>query len=101
MMPRCTMVLYGVATLFLISGCATNDVGQSLTIRHAKLTLMEAATIAEKNVPESEAIKVELTHSNDAVFYEVEVLKKVVVDAETGRILPSQSSMPTAGYDRR
>lgn len=89
------MAAYAVAASFLISGCATKEGGQSLFIRHAKLTLMEAAVIAERTVPESHAIKVELTHQNDAVFYEVEVLKKVLVDAETGRILPpSDTSNP-------
>jgi uncharacterized membrane protein YkoI len=79
---------------FLISGCAAKEGGQSLFIRHAKLTLMDAAVIAEKSVPDSNAIKVELTHQNDAVFYEVEVLKKVLVDAETGQILSSPTSNP-------
>lgn len=92
-----TIASYGVAASCLIGGCATKEGGQSLFIRHAKLTLMEAAVIAEKTVPESNAIKVELTHANDAVFYEVEVLKKVLVDAETGQILPSDTSTPTAG----
>lgn len=81
---------YGLVASFLISGCATKEGGQSLFIRHAKVTLMEAAVVAEQHVPESRAIKVELTHANNAVFYEVEVLKTVLVDAETGRIMRSE-----------
>jgi uncharacterized membrane protein YkoI len=81
---------YGLVASFLISGCATKEGGQSLFIRHAKVTLMEAAVVAEQSVPKSQAIKVELTHANDAVFYEVEVLKKVLVDAETGQIIRSE-----------
>lgn len=97
MTPKLKMVLYGLTALCLIGGCAAKEGGQSLFIRHAKLTLMEAAVIAERAVPESHAIKVELTHSNDAVFYEVEVLKKVLVDAEDGRILPPDTRHPRAG----
>jgi uncharacterized membrane protein YkoI len=86
----CTLALYSLAATFLISGCATKEGAQSLFIRHAKLTLMEAAAIAESTVPKSQAIKVELTHSNNAVYYEVEVLKKVLVDAEDGHIIRSE-----------
>jgi uncharacterized membrane protein YkoI len=92
---------YATATSFFISGCAAKEEGQSLFIRHAKLTLMNAAVIAEKSVPASHAIKVELTHQNDAVFYEVEVLKKVLVDAETGQILSSDTSHPPSGSPRQ
>jgi uncharacterized membrane protein YkoI len=91
------MAACGVAAACFTTGCATKEGGQALFIRHAKLTLMEAAAIAEKTVPESHAIKVELTHANDAVFYEVEVLKKILVDAETGKILPSDTNSPMAG----
>jgi uncharacterized membrane protein YkoI len=97
---KSTVAALGVAS-FLMSGCAAKEGGQSVYIRHAKVTLMEAAVIGERAVPESQAIKVELTHSNDAVFYEVEVLKKVLVDAETGRILPPDAGTPTAGRPSR
>ena len=78
----------------LIGGCATKDSGNAVLIGHAKLTLMEAAAIAEKSIPDSHAIKAELTRANDGVVYEVQVLKKVSVDAETGRIIPSDASTP-------
>lgn len=91
-----------MAASLLFGGCATKEGGKSVLIRHAKLTLMEAASIAETSVPESQAIKVELTHANNVVFYEVEVLKKIAVDAESGRILPSDLSNPNnrAGSQR-
>jgi uncharacterized membrane protein YkoI len=81
---------YAIGAFSLISGCATKESEHSLILRHAKVTLMEAAVVAEKMVPNSQAIKVELTHSNEAVFYEVDVLKKVLVDAEDGHIIRSE-----------
>ena len=86
----CKVRLSTVTVSFLISGCATQEGPQSVFILHAKVTLVEAAAIAESTAPKSHAIKVELTHSKDAVYYEVEVLKRILVDAEAGHIIQSE-----------
>lgn len=82
------------AAVFLIGGCATKESERSVLIGHARLTLLEAVGIAEKSIPDSHAVKAELTHANNAVVYEVQVIKKVSVDAETGRIVRSDESAP-------
>lgn len=94
MTHTCKMIWSVVAVSCFIGGCAAKEGGKSVLIGHAKLTLMEAAAIAEKSVPDSHAIKAELTHANNAVVYEVQVLKKVSVDAESGRIIPSEGGAP-------
>jgi hypothetical protein len=83
-----------IALSFLIGGCAEKEGFRSALIGHANLALIEAVGIAEKSIPDSHAVKAELTHVNNAVVYEVQVLKKVSVDAETGRIIPSDGGTP-------
>lgn len=76
----------------LAAGCGANDKGKSYLIRHAGVTLAQAATLAEAQVP-GRAVQVELLYSGRQVVYQVEVLdaanesRMVTIDAETGRLL--------------
>ena len=81
-----------VAVLMLIVGCGGNEQGKSYLLRHAGVTLAEAASVAESQVP-GRAVKVELLYSGRHVVYEIEVIDsanqshKVSVDAETGKLV--------------
>jgi len=83
-------VLIGFTTLACVA-CA-EDHGRSYWLRHASLTLAQAAQIAETSVS-GRAVGAQLKQSGTRVFYEVEVVdsvnsvRQVRVDAETGKIL--------------
>lgn len=80
------------AALALMAGCGGKDQGKSYLIRHAGVTLAQAADLAELHVP-GRAVKVELLYNGRHVIYEVEVVdavnetRKVSIDAETGKIM--------------
>jgi hypothetical protein len=83
-----------LAASALLAGCAGEPSGKAMLIRHAKLTLIEAATIAEKTIPESRSIAAELKQNGNNVTYEIHVLRKVVIDAQDGRILTPDVPAP-------
>jgi uncharacterized membrane protein YkoI len=76
----------------LVSGCAETEQGKSYWLRHAIVTLPQAAEIAETNGP-GRAVGVELGQSGNRVFYDVEIIdtlnksRRLRVDAETGKIV--------------
>jgi uncharacterized membrane protein YkoI len=83
----------GVATvLALIVGCGGSDQGKSYLIRHASVSLAQAASLAERQV-QGRAVKVELLYTGKYVVYEVQVvdtgnqIKTVAIDAETGKVV--------------
>jgi uncharacterized membrane protein YkoI len=83
-------LLVGASTLGLVA-CAQEQ-GKSYWLRHAPVTLSQAAEIAETNGP-GRAVGAELGHSGNRVFYDVEIIDTVNesrllrVDAETGKIV--------------
>jgi uncharacterized membrane protein YkoI len=80
----------------LTLGACADDHGKSYWLRHASLTLPEAANIAERNAS-GRAVRVELKQSGTRVFYEVEVVdtlnkvRIIRVDAESGKIITGLS----------
>ncbi|ALA58985.1 PepSY domain-containing protein [Nitrospira moscoviensis] len=83
----------GVAALLALSvGCGGSEQGKSYLIRHASVSLAQAASLAERQVP-GRAVKVELLYTGKHVVYEVQVLdtgnqlKTVAIDAETGKVV--------------
>ncbi len=62
-----------------------------MLIRHAKLTLIEAATIAEKTIPESRSIAAELKQDGSNVVYEIYVVRKVIIDPQDGHVLTPEA----------
>ncbi len=90
-MRRLQIGFYCIATSCFLGGCATEEGGKSLLTRHANLTLMQAASIAEKSISDSHAIKAELTQAGNNVVYEVFILKRVFVDGQDGHIIPSDT----------
>lgn len=83
-----------LAVSVLLVGCAAEPSGKAMLIRHAKLTLTEAATIAERTIPESRSIAVELKQDGNNVIYEIHVLRKVSIDAHDGHIITSDAPEP-------
>ena len=83
------ILLLGSGLMF--SACAEEQ-GKSYWLRHAPVTLSQAADIAETNGP-GRAVGAELGHSGNRVFYEVEVIntvnksRRLRVDAESGKIV--------------
>ena len=83
-------LLIGVSALTL-SACAEEH-GKSYWLRHATVTLAQAAQIAETN-GHGQAVGAELKQSGTRVFYEIEIvdstnkLRRLRVDAETGKII--------------
>jgi uncharacterized membrane protein YkoI len=83
-------LLIGLSALTL-SACAEEH-GRGYWLRHATVTLAQAAQIAEANGP-GRAVGAELKQSGTRVFYEIEILdstnkfRRLRVDAETGKIL--------------
>jgi len=81
-----------LAILTVIVGCGGNDQGKSYLLRHAAVTLADAAGVAESQVP-GRAVKVELVYVSRHVIYEIEVIDaanqphKILVDAETGKLV--------------
>jgi hypothetical protein len=80
-----------LASLF-IAGCGSGEQGKSYLIRHAVVTLSQAAEIAEANVP-GRAVKVELESSASRVMYKIDIVDavnrahEIWIDAETGKIV--------------
>lgn len=76
----------------LVVGCGGAEQGKSYLIRHAGVTLAQAAEIAETNAP-GRAVKAELESSGSRVVYQVEIIDavnqtlNVWIDAETGKIV--------------
>lgn len=82
----------GFCAVLSAGGCGGDDTGKSYLIRHAGVTLTQAANAAEAHVP-GRAVKVELVANGRQVVYQVEILdamnhsRTVSVDAETGRVV--------------
>jgi uncharacterized membrane protein YkoI len=78
--------------MVLAAACAGNEEGKSYWLRHAVVTLSQAAEIAERN-GQGRAVGVELGQSGNHVYYDVEIIDAVNksrhlrVDAETGKIV--------------
>ena len=83
-------LLIGLAALWA-GGCAEEQ-GKSYWLRHAPITLSQAAEIAETNGP-GRAVGADLGHSGNRVFYDIEIIdtgnesRRLRVDAETGKIV--------------
>ena len=83
-------LLIGLCAVCL-SACAEEQ-GKSYWLRHAPVTLSQAAEIAETSGP-GRAVGAELGHTGNRVFYDVEVIGTVNqslhlrVDAESGKIV--------------
>jgi uncharacterized membrane protein YkoI len=79
-----------------MAGCASTDPGKDYLLRHAAVTLSQAAEIAEVQGP-GRAVRVELGRSGNRVFYDVEIVDAVNktrflrVDAESGKIIKGLS----------
>jgi uncharacterized membrane protein YkoI len=75
----------------MVGACAEEQ-GKGYWLRHASLTLSQAADIAETNGP-GRAVGAELGHSGNRVYYDVEIIdtgnasRHLRVDAETGKIV--------------
>ncbi|HSC56096.1 MAG TPA: hypothetical protein VLC51_02775, partial [Nitrospira sp.] len=69
------MMLMG-SFLMTLGACASNDQGKDYLLRHAAVTLSQAAEIAEVN-GSGRAVKVELGRSGSRVFYDVEIVDTV------------------------
>ena len=84
------ILLFGGSAL-MMSACAQEQ-GKSYWLRHAPVTLSQAADIAETNGP-GRAVGAEVGHSGNRVFYEVEIIntvnesRRLRVDAESGKIV--------------
>ena len=89
-MPVLPMLLLGLSALML-SACAEEQ-GKGYWLRHANVTLAQAAEIAETNGP-GRAVGAELGQSGNRVFYDIEIIdtgnqsRTLRVDAETGKIV--------------
>ena len=89
-MRAVSILLIGVSAAVL--GACAQEQGKSYWLRHAPVTLPQAAEIAETNGP-GRAVAAELTHSGTRVFYNVEVIdsanhsRRLRVDAESGKIV--------------
>jgi uncharacterized membrane protein YkoI len=83
-------LLIGLAAMTM--GACAEEHGKSYWLRHATLTLSQAAQIAEKNGP-GRAVRAELGQSGTRVFYDIEIIdtfnksRRLRVDAETGKII--------------
>ena len=76
----------------LILGACAEQQGKSYWLRHATITLSQAAQIAETQAP-GRAVGAELGQSGNRVFYDIEIIdtrnqsRHLRVDAETGKIV--------------
>lgn len=76
----------------LTCGACAEEHGKSYWLRHATITLGQAAQLAEADGA-GRAVAAELKQSGTRVFYEIEILAtggkshQVRVDAETGKII--------------
>ena len=82
----------GIGSLLLVAGCSGGEQGKSHLIRHAVVTLSQAADAAESITP-GRAVKAELELSGSQVMYQVEIIdavnqtRKIHIDAETGKVV--------------
>ena len=73
-------------------GACAEEHGKGYWLRHATVTLAQAAQIAEKGGP-GRAVGAELGQSGTRVFYDIEIIdtfnksRRLRVDAETGKII--------------
>jgi uncharacterized membrane protein YkoI len=94
-MRSCASTGLIILALF-VAACAGSEQGKSYWLRHAVVTLSQAAEIAEANGP-GRAVGVELGQSGSRVFYDVEIIdsvnksRRLRVDAETGKIIKGLS----------
>lgn len=85
-------LLIGLSVLTF--GACAEEQGKSYWLRHAPVTLSQAANIAEKQ-GSGRAVGAELRQSGTRVFYEIEIVdsasksRSIRVDAETGKIINS------------
>jgi uncharacterized membrane protein YkoI len=83
-------LLIGLSAIGL--GACAEEHGKSYWLRHAPVTLSQAAEIAETNGP-GRAVGAALGHSGNRVFYDVEIIdtgnesRLLRVDAESGKIV--------------
>jgi len=81
-----------IALCALTLGACAQEQGKSYWLRHATLTLAQAAQIAETDGP-GRAVGAELRQSGSRVFYEIEIIdnvrksRRIRVDAETGKLI--------------
>jgi uncharacterized membrane protein YkoI len=85
-----SIVLLALSGLML--GACAEEQGKSYWLRHAPVTLSQAADIAETNGP-GRAVGAELGHAGNRVFYDVEIIntvnesRRLRVDAESGKVV--------------
>ena len=76
----------------VISGACAEQQGKSYWLRHAPVTLAQAAAIAETNGP-GRAVAAELGYAGNRVVYNIEIIdsvnhsRRLRVDAESGKIV--------------
>ena len=91
-MRRIWSLLIGL--LVLTFGACAEEHGKSYWLRHATITLAQAAQIAEAS-GSGRAVGGELKQSGTRVFYEIEIIdslnksRRLRVDAETGKLIQS------------
>lgn len=88
---RALLTVLMVLSAVTLGACAEEQ-GKSYWLRHATITLSQAAEIAESQAP-GRAVGAELGQSGNHVFYDVEIIdtrnqsRHLHVDAETGKIV--------------
>ena len=88
---RALLTVLMVLSAVTLGACAEEQ-GKSYRLRHATITLSQAAEIAETQAP-GRAVGAELGQSGNHVFYDVEIIdtrnqsRHLHVDAETGKIV--------------
>jgi uncharacterized membrane protein YkoI len=81
-----------IALSALMVGACAEEQGKNYWVRHAPVTLPQAAEIAETNGP-GRAVAAELAHSGKKAFYNIEIIdsvnhtRRLRVDAESGKIV--------------
>jgi uncharacterized membrane protein YkoI len=89
-MPAFWRLLIGLSALTL--GACAEEQGKSYWLRHATVTLAQAARVAETSGP-GRAVGAALRQSGTRVFYDIEIIdtfnksRRIRVDAETGKII--------------
>ena len=88
---RALWILLIASSAVMVGGCA-EERGKGYWLRHAHVTLSQAAEIAETNGP-GRAVGAELGQSGNRVYYDIEIIdtvnesRRLRVDAETGKIV--------------
>jgi len=89
---RCRLWMLVLWVAVTLTACAGPDRDKSYLLRHALVTLSQAAQIAEAHGP-GRAVKAELGHSDNHVYYDVDIIdamnkmRRLRVDADTGKII--------------